>query len=125
MEIEEKKYSVFQNIIYLIKESLKYDRRILIYSIIAIITGVVIPVFGIYLPKAAVDLLTEHADIWRNCYVRSRQRLLQHSWCWRERSSSGLRFEERGPGARYLHSGRGTEGLSRQKINNRIINKWF
>lgn len=69
MEIEEKKYSIFQNVIYLIKESLKYDRRILIYSIIAIITGVVIPVFGIYLPKAAVDLLTEHADIQRIAIV--------------------------------------------------------
>lgn len=62
MEIEEKKYNIFQNCAFLIRESLGYDKRILIFSVIAILTGVVVPIFGIYLPKAAVDLLTEHAD---------------------------------------------------------------
>lgn len=63
MEIEEKKYTILQNIWFLIKESNALDRRILPFTLIVIVTGIIVPVFGIYLPKAAVDLLTRKADI--------------------------------------------------------------
>lgn len=63
MEIEEKKYTILQNIWFLIKESKALDRRILPFTLIVIVTGIVVPVFGIYLPKVAVDLLTRKAEI--------------------------------------------------------------
>jgi len=61
MEVEEKKYTILQNIRFLIRESMELDKRILIFTFIAIVTGIVTPVFGIYLPKAAVDLLVKKA----------------------------------------------------------------
>ncbi len=63
MKIEEKTYSVFQNILFLIRESRELDKRILSFTAIAIVTGVMMPVFGIYLPKTAVDLLARRAGI--------------------------------------------------------------
>lgn len=63
MEIEEKKYSILQNIWFLIKESQALDKRIIPYSMIAIVTAIFVPVFGIYLPKASVDLLMRRAPI--------------------------------------------------------------
>lgn len=63
MEVEEKKYTILQNIWFLIKESKALDRRILPFTLIVIVTGIIVPVFGIYLPKVAVDLLTRKAGI--------------------------------------------------------------
>ncbi len=57
-----KKYSIFQNTVYLAKESWAYDKRILIFSAISILTGIILPVLKLYLPKTAVDLFVEYAD---------------------------------------------------------------
>ncbi len=56
-------YHLYENIIYLAKESWDYDRRILIFSLISIVTGIFLPLFQIYLPKAAVDLFVQLADL--------------------------------------------------------------
>lgn len=56
-------YHLYENIIYLAKESWDYDRRILIFSLISIVTGIFLPLFQIYLPKAAVDLFVQKADL--------------------------------------------------------------
>ncbi len=63
MQIEKKNYNTFQNTVYLIRESLVYDRRILIFSVFIILSGTVAPVFGIYLPKIALDLLERRAGV--------------------------------------------------------------
>lgn len=60
--IREKKYSLFQNTVYLARESWGFDRRIMLYAVIIIAAGIVLPVFDIWLPKVAVDLLAEKAD---------------------------------------------------------------
>ncbi|MCM1244628.1 MAG: ABC transporter ATP-binding protein/permease [Roseburia sp.] len=58
-----KNYSIIKNIVYLTKESWLYDKRILIFSLISIVTGIFLPVFQIYLPKAAVDLFVQKAEV--------------------------------------------------------------
>lgn len=69
MKIEKKNYNSFQNILQLYKESWGYNRRILLFSLVSIVTGVIAPVFGIYLPKVAVDLLSQRADAGRIAWV--------------------------------------------------------
>ena len=59
---DHKKYSIFQNAVYLARESWVYDKRILVFSAISILTGIILPVLNIYLPKTAVDLFVECAD---------------------------------------------------------------
>lgn len=63
MKIVEKKYSILQNIRFLIKESRTFEKRIIPYSLIAIVTGIIVPVIGVYLPKTAVDLLARKAGM--------------------------------------------------------------
>lgn len=69
MQIEKKNYNMFQNVLQLAKESWGYNRRILLFSLVAIVAGVIAPVFAVYLPKVAVDLLTEKADVGRITWV--------------------------------------------------------
>ena len=63
MKKKRRNYHLYENIIYLARESWDYDRRILIFSLISIVTGIVLPLFQIYLPKAAVDLFVQRADL--------------------------------------------------------------
>lgn len=63
MEVNEKKYSIFQNTVYLAKESWIFERRIIIFTLITSIMGIAIPLYGIYLPKISVDLLVQKASI--------------------------------------------------------------
>ena len=63
MKKKRRNYHLYENIIYLARESWDYDRRILIFSLISIVTGIFLPLFQIYLPKAAVDLFVQRADL--------------------------------------------------------------
>lgn len=44
------------------KESWKWDKRILLFLAITTLTGIALPLFGIYLPKVAIDLLLSKAE---------------------------------------------------------------
>lgn len=63
MKKKRRNYHLYENIIYLARESWDYDRRILMFSLISIVTGVFLPLFQIYMPKAAVDLFVQRADL--------------------------------------------------------------
>lgn len=56
-------YNIFENAVYLAKESWLYDRRILIFSMVSILAGIILPMIQIYLPKVAVDLFVQKADM--------------------------------------------------------------
>lgn len=60
-EIRQKNDSIVKNAWFLAKESWKWDKRILLFLVITVVTGTLLPLFGIYLPKAAVDLLVQKA----------------------------------------------------------------
>lgn len=60
---KKKGYNIYQNAVYLAKESWFYDKRILIFSLISILTGIFLPMFEIYLPKVAVDLFVQKAEL--------------------------------------------------------------
>ena len=64
-EIRQRNDNMVQNAWYLAKESWKWDKRILLFLGITTLTGIALPVFGIYLPKVAVDLLLQRADAMR------------------------------------------------------------
>lgn len=61
-EIRQKNDNIIQNAWFLAKESWKWNKRILIFLIITTLTGIALPLFGIYLPKVAVDLLLQKAE---------------------------------------------------------------
>ena len=61
-EIRQRNDTIAQNAVFLAKESWKWDRRILLFLGITVVTGTLLPLFGIYLPKVAVDLLTQRAE---------------------------------------------------------------
>ncbi len=56
-------YNIFQNTIYLVKESWLFEKRILIFSLLSIFAGILLPILQIYLPKVAVDLFVQKADM--------------------------------------------------------------
>lgn len=60
-EIRQRNDNIIQNAWFLAKESWKWDKRILLFLGITILTGIALPLFGIYLPKTAVDLLLSGA----------------------------------------------------------------
>lgn len=60
-EIRQRNDSIVQNAWFLAKESWKWDKRILIFLAVTTLTGTALPLFGIYLPKVAVDLLLQKA----------------------------------------------------------------
>ncbi len=64
-EIRQRNDNMVQNAWYLAKESWNWDKRILLFLGITTLTGIALPVFGIYLPKVAVDLLLQRADAMR------------------------------------------------------------
>jgi ATP-binding cassette, subfamily B, bacterial len=55
-------HSVINNVLYLLKDIYKDYKLLLFFIILESIFSVVIPVFGIYLPKIAIDLVTENAS---------------------------------------------------------------
>lgn len=61
-EIRQRNDNIVQNAWFLAKESWKWDKRILLFLGITVVTGTLLPIFGIYLPKVAVDLLTQRAE---------------------------------------------------------------
>lgn len=61
-EIRQRNDNIVKNAWFLAKESWKWDKRILLFLGITIMTGTLLPLFGIYLPKAAVDLLVQKAQ---------------------------------------------------------------
>lgn len=58
-------YSILSNVLYLLKCIYADNKILLILLAIEALCTVVTPVFGIYLPKIAVDLVTEGADTQR------------------------------------------------------------
>lgn len=64
-EIRQRSDNVVQNAWFLAKESWKWDKRILLFLGITVLTGTLLPLFGIYLPKVAVDLLVQRAETMR------------------------------------------------------------
>ncbi|MDE7247796.1 MAG: hypothetical protein K2N43_07900 [Lachnospiraceae bacterium] len=61
-EIKQRNDNIIQNAWFLAKESWKWDKRILLFLAITTLTGIALPLFGIYLPKVAVDLLLLKAE---------------------------------------------------------------
>lgn len=61
-EIRQRDDNIVQNAWFLAKESWRWDKRILLFLAITTLTGIALPLFGIYLPKVAVDLLLERAE---------------------------------------------------------------
>ena len=56
------KYNVFQNVLFLLKDIKKEYPFLLLLIFLQMILSVVFPVFGIYLPKLALELVLEGAD---------------------------------------------------------------
>ncbi|MDE6636160.1 MAG: hypothetical protein K2K09_06090, partial [Lachnospiraceae bacterium] len=61
-KVKQRNDGIFKNACYLVKESLHFDKRIIVFISITIVTGVALPVIGIYMPKIAVDLLVRRAQ---------------------------------------------------------------
>lgn len=76
-EIRQRNDNMVQNAWYLAKESWKWDKRILLFLGITTLTGIALPVFGIYLPKVAVDLLLQRADAMRVLQILGGMLILQ------------------------------------------------
>ncbi|MBQ9119780.1 MAG: hypothetical protein IJY09_06985, partial [Lachnospiraceae bacterium] len=57
-----KHYSILSDIVYFIRFYAKYEPTVLVCCAIEILLGAVIPLFGIYLPKLVVDLVTAGAE---------------------------------------------------------------
>lgn len=64
-EIRQRNDNIIQNAWFLAKESWKWDKRIIIFLAVTILTGTALPLFGIYLPKIALDLLLQKAGTMR------------------------------------------------------------
>jgi len=56
-----KHYSILSNILYFIRILRKYEPIVLVLCMIEIALGTALPLFGIYLPKFAIDLVVEQA----------------------------------------------------------------
>lgn len=57
------RYHVFQNIVFLMKDIKKEHPVLLLFIAMQIVLAVVSPVFGIYIPKVALDLVMNQADL--------------------------------------------------------------
>lgn len=56
------KYHVFQNILFLLKGIRKEHPVLILLILVQVVLSVVSPVFGIFIPKLALDLVLEQAD---------------------------------------------------------------
>ncbi len=72
------KYNVFQNVLFLLKDIKKEYPFLLLLIFLQMILSVVFPVFGIYLPKLALELVLEGADSGRIGLLLGRL-----AWSWR------------------------------------------
>lgn len=61
-EIRQRNDNIVQNAWFLAKESWRWDKRILLFLGVTVLTGILLPLFGIYLPKVAVDMLVQKAE---------------------------------------------------------------
>lgn len=61
-KIRQRNDSIMQNAWFLAKESWRWDKRILLFLGFSSLTGIALPLFGIYLSKVAVDLLLQGAE---------------------------------------------------------------
>lgn len=60
---EKPKYSTWKNTIYLLKNLWKWDKLLFSLSLIQIPITVIIPLLGIYMPKALIDSVTEGVSV--------------------------------------------------------------
>ena len=59
------KYSVLQNVGFLLKDIARDYKLLLLFLVVEAFFGIITPVLGIYLPKLAVELVTESANTQR------------------------------------------------------------
>ena len=62
---EKQLHSVLNNVFYLLKDIYASARILFILMLIEVLCAIVMPVFSIYLPKVAVDLVTQSAGVQR------------------------------------------------------------
>ena len=55
-EIRQRNDTIAQNAVFLAKESWKWDRRILLFLGITVVTGTLLPLFGIYQPLSLIHI---------------------------------------------------------------------
>ncbi len=58
---ERPRYNIFQNILFLLKDIRQEHPILILFILTEIVLSVISPVFGIYIPKAALDLVLERA----------------------------------------------------------------
>lgn len=58
-------FSIFENVLFILKDVLKYYKPLMALLVIEAVLGVVTPLLGIYLPKLAVELVTTKQDLHR------------------------------------------------------------
>ena len=63
MKFVPKHYSIISDIIYFIKHFQRYEPVVLFLCGVEIILGAATPLAGIYLPKAAIDLVVQGASV--------------------------------------------------------------
>lgn len=64
-----KHYSIASDIGFYIRHYRQYEPRVLVFCVIEIVLASILPLIGIYLPKVALDLVTEGADIKHAMFV--------------------------------------------------------
>ena len=60
---EKQLHSVFNNVFYLLRDIYNTKKILFALMVIEVFCAIVTPLFGIYLPKIAVDLVTQSADV--------------------------------------------------------------
>ena len=61
-EKEKQGYSTIRNVFYLLKDIYGENKILFLFIITEAVCGIITPLFGIYLPKFAVELVTQKAD---------------------------------------------------------------
>ena len=54
-DIRKPSYNLLQNLLYLMKHMWKYNRNIFLFTSISVLSGIMISVLGVYLPKITLD----------------------------------------------------------------------
>lgn len=62
---EKPKYNVFQNTLYTLKESSAFSTTMITAIILSTLLGTVVPLFTIYLPKIAIDVIVSNKGIFQ------------------------------------------------------------
>ena len=58
-------YSIINNVFYLLRDIYGENKLLFLFILTEAVCGIMIPLFGIYLPKIAVDLITQKAEMQR------------------------------------------------------------